>query len=155
MVCGGCCLGVIINYVVPMAGYSSKISLSSTKSPVSEREKSVINFDILPLWQNLPLSPPFPWELGRLSSPDLFLQGSPLQHDVSSGIIISNQSLVVQRVTRSDAGQYTCHVFNSEGEGVSNEVHLAVKCRKLNSIKRLFPLGVWSWLEHYKHVFIL
>ena len=85
----------------------------------------------------------------------LFLQGSPLQHDVSSGIIISNQSLVVQRVTRSDAGQYTCHVFNSEGEGVSNEVHLAVKCMKLNSIIRLLPLGGWSWLEHYEHVFIL
>lgn len=53
--------------------------------------------------------------------------GSSLHHDVSSGIIISNQSLVVQRVTRSDAGQYTCHVFNVEGEGVSNEVSLAVK----------------------------
>ena len=51
-----------------------------------------------------------------------------IQHDISSGIIISNQSLVVQSVTRSDSGHYTCHVFNTEGEGVSNEVGLAVKC---------------------------
>jgi len=53
--------------------------------------------------------------------------GETLFHDVGSGIIISNQSLVVQRVTRSDTGGYTCHVFNSEGEGVSNQVNLAVK----------------------------
>ena len=109
-------------------------------------------------WENRnspPVSTPSYEKLEESPALILFLQGSPLQHDVSSGIIISNQSLVVQRVTRSDAGQYTCHVFNSEGEGVSNEVHLAVKCRKLNSIIRLFPLGGWSWLEHYKHVFIL
>ena len=47
---------------------------------------------------------------------------------MGSGIIISNQSLVVQRVTRADSGRYTCHVFNSEGEGISEEVSLAVKC---------------------------
>ena len=37
---------------------------------------------------------------------------------MSSGIIISNQSLVVQRVTRSDAGQYTCKIeeFGKEGQ---------------------------------------
>ena len=57
------------------------------------------------------------------------LQGETLYHDVGSGIIISNQSLVVQRVTRSDSGRYTCHVFNSEGEGVSEEVSLSVKCK--------------------------
>ena len=62
----------------------------------------------------------------------LFLQGETLFHDVSSGIIISNQSLVVQRVTRSDSGQYTCHVFNSEGEGVSNAVSLTVKCKQVH-----------------------
>merc|ERR1719150_2424888 len=53
--------------------------------------------------------------------------GEALSHDVGSGIIISNQSLVVQRVTRADSGRYTCHVFNTEGEGVSNHVTLAVK----------------------------
>lgn len=65
------------------------------------------------------------------------LQGETLYHDVGSGIIISNQSLVVQRVTRTDSGRYTCHVFNSEGEGVSEEVSLAVKCTTLNSFNSL------------------
>ena len=88
------------------------------------------------------LSPPLAMRSWKSLQPWLFLQGSPLRHDVSSGIIISNQSLVVQRVTRSDAGQYTCHVFNSEGEGVSNEVHLAVKCRKLNSLS--LQIDVWE-----------
>ena len=63
---------------------------------------------------------------------------------MSSGIIISNQSLVVQSVTRSDSGHYTCHVFNTEGEGVSNEVGLAVKCTYWNiyihCLHKLFDL---------------
>ena len=125
------------------------------------RKKSLNLISPLNFWQKLsrpsilPHHPTPPMRSWKSLQPCLFPQGSPLQHDVSSGIIISNQSLVVQRVTRSDAGQYTCHVFNSEGEGVSNEVRLAVKCMKLNSIIRLLPLGGWSWLEHYEHVFIL
>ena len=61
-------------------------------------------------------------------------QGGTLHHDVGSGIIISNQSLVVQRVTRADSGRYTCHVFNTEGEGVSEAVRLSVKCRNLDFV---------------------
>ena len=71
------------------------------------------------------------------------LQGETLYHDVGSGIIISNQSLVVQRVTRSDSGRYTCHVFNSEGEGVSEEVSLSVKCKTLNSLNS-FVCGMYG-----------
>ena len=65
------------------------------------------------------------------------VKGSALSHDVGSGIIISNQSLVVQRVTRADSGRYTCHVFNTEGEGVSNHVTLAVKCRHIHTDYRI------------------
>ena len=71
------------------------------------------------------------------------LQGETLYHDVGSGIIISNQSLVVQRVTRIDSGRYTCHVFNSEGEGVSEEVSLSVKCKTLNSLNS-FVCGMYG-----------
>lgn len=68
--------------------------------------------------------------------------GIPLQHDISSGIIISNQSLVVQSVTRSDSGHYTCHVFNTEGEGVSNEVGLAVKYAPVCKTQQKEAFGV-------------
>jgi len=68
--------------------------------------------------------------------------GIVLKHDVSSGIIISNQSLVVQSVTRSDSGHYTCHVFNTEGEGVSNEVGLAVKYAPVCKKQRKEAFGV-------------
>ena len=79
------------------------------------------------------------------------MQGETLYHDVGSGIIISNQSLVVQRVTRSDSGRYTCHVFNSEGEGVSEEVSLSVKCKTLNSFVCGMYGGAGAWQMFNEH----
>ncbi|VVC87690.1 unnamed protein product [Leptidea sinapis] len=40
----------------------------------------------------------------------------PLAHNVGQGIIISNQSLVLQGVGRKTAGNYTCVGFNAEGD---------------------------------------
>ncbi|XP_068152955.1 nephrin isoform X1 [Drosophila tropicalis] len=45
--------------------------------------------------------------------------GHPLPHNISQGVIISNHSLVLQGVTRSTAGNYSCVGFNAEGEGIS------------------------------------
>ncbi|KAI9551455.1 hypothetical protein GHT06_021788 [Daphnia sinensis] len=53
-------------------------------------------------------------------------QGNVLQHNVSAGVIISESSLVLQRVARSSAGRYTCHASNAEGEGSSSPFHLHV-----------------------------
>lgn len=53
-------------------------------------------------------------------------QGNLLQHNVSAGVIISESSLVLQRVARSAAGRYTCHASNAEGEGSSAPFHLHV-----------------------------
>ncbi|XP_042885909.1 uncharacterized protein LOC122262058 [Penaeus japonicus] len=50
-----------------------------------------------------------------------------LEHNVSSGVIISNQSLVLQQVTRAASGNYFCVAFNVEGEGRSNPIRLRVK----------------------------
>ncbi|XP_069163229.1 protein turtle homolog A [Procambarus clarkii] len=50
-----------------------------------------------------------------------------LVHNLSSGVIISNQSLVLQRVVRSQAGRYSCHAHNVVGDGSSNFLRLDVK----------------------------
>ncbi|KAF7998196.1 hypothetical protein HCN44_009594 [Aphidius gifuensis] len=49
-----------------------------------------------------------------------------LGHNIHRGIIISNQSLVLQGVERSSAGNYTCVGFNIEGDGESLPFNLNV-----------------------------
>ncbi|CAG9760494.1 unnamed protein product [Ceutorhynchus assimilis] len=46
---------------------------------------------------------------------------------MSNRIIHSNQSLVLQKVTKQSAGVYRCSVVNSEGETVSDELHFRVQ----------------------------
>ncbi|XP_015439956.1 PREDICTED: nephrin-like [Dufourea novaeangliae] len=53
--------------------------------------------------------------------------GHPLYHNPATGTIISNQSLVLQSVTRSRAGIYTCIGSNQEGDGESNPLNLDIK----------------------------
>ncbi|KAM3957695.1 LOW QUALITY PROTEIN: sidestep II transmembrane protein [Aphomia sociella] len=51
----------------------------------------------------------------------------PLAHNVTSRVLHSNQSLVLQKVTRHSSGRYACSALNAEGETVSNELHFRVK----------------------------
>lgn len=48
---------------------------------------------------------------------------------MSAGMIVSNQSLVLQGVSRTSAGHYTCIASNQEGDGESSPFNLDVKCR--------------------------
>ncbi|XP_037033009.1 nephrin-like isoform X2 [Bradysia coprophila] len=53
--------------------------------------------------------------------------GKPLYNNVLAGIIVANQSLVLQNVTRARSGSYTCIGINNEGDGESNTVLLDIK----------------------------
>ncbi|CAG4943584.1 unnamed protein product [Colias eurytheme] len=51
----------------------------------------------------------------------------PLAHNATARVFHSNQSLVLQKVTRQSSGRYACSALNGEGETVSNELHFRVK----------------------------
>ncbi|XP_077564042.1 neural cell adhesion molecule 2-like [Haemaphysalis longicornis] len=55
------------------------------------------------------------------------LDGRDLATNTSAGVIVSNQSLVLQKVDRSARGRYTCTATNAEGMGESNPVNLRVR----------------------------
>lgn len=57
------------------------------------------------------------------------LQGKQLYNNQAAGIVVTNQSLVLQSITRARAGLYTCVGHNQEGDGESNPVQLDVKCK--------------------------
>lgn len=63
-------------------------------------------------------------------------QGYLLAHNQQQGVIISNHSLVIQGVSRTTAGNYSCVGFNAEGQGTSPPFQLNVlcKCHRLNTL---------------------
>ena len=56
------------------------------------------------------------------------LQDVMVRPDRARGIILSSGSLVLQRVTRRSAGNYTCVASNVEGDTSSNAVQLDIMC---------------------------
>ncbi|KAL0869438.1 hypothetical protein ABMA27_007672 [Loxostege sticticalis] len=50
-----------------------------------------------------------------------------IHHNASAGIILSDQSLVLQVVSRTCAGDYSCLASNSEGSATSNPVSLQIR----------------------------
>ncbi|XP_076366951.1 titin-like isoform X7 [Tachypleus tridentatus] len=55
------------------------------------------------------------------------LEGRDLVTNTSIGIIVSNQSLVLQKVKRSSRGRYLCSAKNPQGYGESNVVFLRIQ----------------------------
>lgn len=45
------------------------------------------------------------------------------------GVIITNQSLVLQSITKQTHGQYMCRASNTQGSVSSNDLYLDIKCK--------------------------
>ncbi|KDR20918.1 hypothetical protein L798_03856, partial [Zootermopsis nevadensis] len=92
----------------------ASLQLGSSLNPDTIREGTDVYFDCL--IQAQPSVYKVEWRHnGRL-----------LNHNIGQGVIISNQSLVLQGVSRTSAGNYTCVGYNTEGDGESSCFYLNV-----------------------------
>ena len=81
-------------------------------------------------------------------------QGIDLKQDVRGGIIMGNQSLVLQSLKRNATGNYYCVASNAEGTAFSNPVSLDIKCKlkgyyllyaKVSSFSRPYLIRNLKW----------
>ncbi|XP_067138004.1 neural cell adhesion molecule 2-like isoform X2 [Centruroides vittatus] len=63
----------------------------------------------------------------RVTELGWIFDGKPLFSNTNPGIIMINQSLVLQKVKKDHRGHYRCIASNSEGEGKSKDVQLEVQ----------------------------
>ncbi|XP_049877454.1 hemicentin-2-like isoform X2 [Pectinophora gossypiella] len=97
--------------------YSPLVSLSlgSTLNPQDIKEGDDVYFEC-----NVKANP-------REHRISWFHNDRPVLQNMTSGVILSTRSLVLQKVTRKDAGGYSCKAANSRGETSSEVVKLRVQ----------------------------
>lgn len=78
------------------------------------------------------------------------LQGKLLRHNPSAGVL-TQDNLVLQKVSRHQSGEYSCVVTNTEGDGESNSTYLDVKCEysRRSFIHRCLNRTVWKILSSH------
>lgn len=57
-------------------------------------------------------------------------------HNTSANVIVTNQSLVLQNVARSMAGNISCIAYNEAGHSRSNSIYLNIKCNSFKNHKK-------------------
>ena len=61
-------------------------------------------------------------------------QNKTVEQKIGQGVLISGSSLVLQSVTRAQAGNYTCLATNLEGDAESNSIDIQIKCELAGKI---------------------
>ncbi|XKL60725.1 hypothetical protein PGB90_007782 [Kerria lacca] len=77
---------------------------------------------------------------------DWKLNGQLLHHHVGQGTIISNHSLVLQKVTRKSIGNYTCKAYNTEGDG-ENSPTCKPKQTRVYGVAKLEKINITCEIE--------
>lgn len=72
-----------------------------------------------------------------------FHNNQPLQQ--ARGVIITNQSLVLQSISKKTHGQYMCRAGNIQGSVSSNDLYLDIKCEFKSETEKATQ---WWWGEH-------
>lgn len=57
------------------------------------------------------------------------LQSDLITQNMSTGVLFSTKSLVLQGVTRQNAGAYHCIAANTRGQTSSQPVNLRIQCK--------------------------
>ena len=65
-----------------------------------------------------------------------------MDQNIEQGVLISGSSLVLQSVTRAQAGAYTCVASNLEGDTESNSLEIQIKCESVR--------GKYASILYYK-----
>ena len=81
-------------------------------------------------------------------------QGHELHHNQSLGVLISNQTLVIQSVSRSSRGFYQCQATNPEGTVNSRNLTLNIKCKYIEKRYNSYPATINEklWLAEIKRL---
>ena len=69
------------------------------------------------------------------------MQGVQLTHSPERGVIFTNFSLVLQRISQAQAGAYMCESSNRVGKGRSEDIVLDVKCKLLGCQRNFVSYG--------------
>ena len=78
-----------------------------------------------------------------------------LRQDLRRGIIMGNQSLVLQSMGRNATGNYYCVATNAEGTTFSNPVQLDIKCKQNCSLKLVVVGHFQCTYNLSKHFFLV
>lgn len=77
------------------------------------------------------------------------IQGSRVRENLPAGVLLADRSLVLQSVSRDQAGSYVCGAANKLGETESAPLLLNVRCKNTDSIRQYERVAfeeLYAWL---------
>ncbi|KAK3850591.1 hypothetical protein Pcinc_042713 [Petrolisthes cinctipes] len=73
--------------------------------------------------------------------------GKVVSHNVSAGVIVSEDTLALQQVRREGSGRYQCSASNVEGDTLSSPVNITIKCESDRQGFGSRGFKCWKWVD--------